>query len=163
MKLEIIRFMTRAYLPGVPPNEGTELKLASPPESMRGWRVYIRGPEIAFVSPPGWHKERLFKDGKTGAQESEDGTRFVAGSRVIHTMPRDLVRLEWSAPTACDGKTGEIDDKPFEKSLGDAIKSYVSEPMGPPLPAAEPQEKPRLGSLAAQLAKPVPPHEQGDD
>lgn len=163
MRLEKIRFMTRAYLPGVPPGEGTELDLAKPPEAMRGWRVHVRGPEIAFASPPGWSANNLFRDGKTGAQESEDGTRMIAGPRVVHTMPRDLVRLQWSSPTACDERTGAIDDKPHEKALNEALKSYTSEPMGPPLPVAEPEEKPRPGSLAAQLAKPIPAHEQGDD
>lgn len=163
MKLVKIRFLTRSHIAGLSQNDGTELALAKPPESLRGWRAHVRGPHLVLSSPPGWTKEQIFSAGKCGAQESEDGTRYVAGPRVILTFPMDEVRLEWSTPTTCNEKSGEIDDRAFEKSMTEALKSYSSDPMGEPLPPPVEIDKPRPGSLAAQLAKPIPPHEQGDD
>lgn len=67
MKLISITFGTTPRLPGLRPVETGHIECDNPSAALAGWRFAIRGTQVHFISPPGWHRDQAQKrDAKGG-------------------------------------------------------------------------------------------------
>lgn len=101
MKLLEITFKTAPRIPGVRQADLSQVKLLSPPESLKGWRVSIRGAMVYFISPSGW---------------KAPGRPETSHRMTIHEVPRINCFLWWE---------GDASD------ISDVQKGYDSRPFGP--------------------------------
>lgn len=98
------------------------------PGAFKDWRVVLRGPTLMLISPAGW----------THSQPSKRDTK---ASSVVIEIPRADVILRWTSDEA------DVD------LIAKGVTKYESAPLGPPLPAIDPEK-----SILSQ----VPAHQVGD-
>lgn len=104
MKLISITFGSTPKLPGLRPTDLGTIMLDKPGEALRGWRLFLRGAQAFFVSPPGW------------VADQSEKRRDAKGPVVIHEVARDELRMQWSAaPDEVDAvcKNNKWESPPF--------------------------------------------------
>ncbi len=105
MKLINITFGSVPRLPGLRPSDLGKIDCDKPGESLRGWRLILRGQQAFFVSPPGW------------VQDQSDKRRDDKGPVTIYEMSRTEVLLHWKGMTdeleATVFKSGKYESPPF--------------------------------------------------
>lgn len=83
-----------------------------PAHRLAGWRLQIKGPDVALISPPGW------EDGRPAH------TRDPRGPRMVYVVPRMSCTMTFSS---------DDDAIDFAK-----IQQFTSEPFGRPAQTVEP-------------------------
>lgn len=77
-------------LPDLPIGSLGLVRLAEPPERVRGWTVEVRGPAVFLRSPRGWEPGKPF------------ATLDPKGPQTVYEVPRAECLLVWSDATAVD-------------------------------------------------------------
>lgn len=104
MRLISISFKAIPRMPGVRPGDLATINCDKPSESLRGWRIAIRGQQAFFISPQGWLRDQNIK------------TRDIKGQVTVFEMPRTEVFLQWETdPDELDilTKGGKFESPPF--------------------------------------------------
>lgn len=122
MKLVSITFDRTPRLPGLRAGDLITLDCDNPPESLKDWRLMLRGQSVYFVSPPGWTTKR------------PRGQWDKNGPTVMHEVPRATMFIRWALEGA------ELPDDVMK------LTKYESQPFGwkPVVVAAD---KPILGQI----------------
>lgn len=81
--LVTITFTEAPRLPGVRAGDMTSIECDKPHESLKHWRIAVRGASVFFISPPGW------KQGKKSHEWDANGRS------TIHEVPRTLCVFQW--------------------------------------------------------------------
>lgn len=115
MKLKSITFKSVPRIPGLRAGDLSTLDIDNPGQALFGWRVSLRGPSVALISPRGW----------TTANATQPKMRDQNGACVVHIMPPNEAYLQWEA---------QPDE--LEAILKGGLK-YECE-LGPKLPAIDP-------------------------
>lgn len=102
-KLVSITFVTEPRLPGFRPLTRVEVDKMSMDGQLKGWRIYVRGAAVVFMSPPGW---------APGLAETQWDAN---GARTLYEIPRANCYLAWSG----------------DESDVDALAKYTPVPMDP--------------------------------
>lgn len=127
MKLVSISFKAIPRMPGVRPGDLVNLVCDKPTDGLRDWRVAIRGQQIFFISPQGWHTDRSLR-----RPPSSDG-----GPITVFEISRAEVFFQWEG--AADElealfKGGKFESPPF----GYEPKQVVADkPIIEQIPAAQ--------------------------
>lgn len=107
MRLISITWGSTPRLPGLRPSDTNRIECDKPSDALKGWRVSIRGTQIYFISPPGWHRDQSVR------------TRDPQGPRTAFgPIPASDAYLEWVAESDADvaalldGKM-KLDSPPF--------------------------------------------------
>lgn len=82
--LVTVTFTEAPRLPGVRAGDMSSIDCEKPHESLKHWRLAIRGASVFLISPPGW------KQGKKWHEWD------VNGRSVVHEFPRALCVFQWS-------------------------------------------------------------------
>lgn len=88
MRLVSITWGTIPRLPGLRPSDTGRILCDNPASPLKDWRVFVRGPQIFFVSPPGW-----------SADQSARSRDPLSPRTVFGPMAASDVYLEWQAET----------------------------------------------------------------
>ncbi len=115
-KLLSITFKATPRMPGVRASELSTIKTDAPGDSLRGWKVAIRGQQVFFISQPGWHRD-----------QNDRTKRDPNGPVTVFETPRAEVYFEWQ------GSAEEIE------TMMKGGK-WESPPFGPPPRAVEKPE-----------------------
>lgn len=106
MKITGITWSTTPRLPGLRASEVNKIDVAQP-GALKDWRVLIRGSQVYFVSPVGWHRDQSKKRDPNGS------------TTVFGPIPMSELYIEW-----------QIDnDKELVALLAGKL-TYDSEPFG---------------------------------
>lgn len=124
MKLTKITFNQTPRIPGLRAGDVSELDCENPAGALKDWRIFLRGPSVFLVSPPGW------KNNERNARE-----RDPKGPVIIHEISRSTACLHWSG-----------DETEIEAVL--RASKYETEPLGfKPAPVTD--DKPILAQIPA--------------
>ncbi len=123
MKLLSITFKATPRMPGVRANDLTTIDTSKPGDTLKGWRIVIRGQQVFFTSPPGWVRDQNVKK------------RDPNGPVTVFEVPRADIYFEWHGPS---------DDLEALYKGG----KWESPPFGPP-PAPIDATRPLLEQIPA--------------
>lgn len=104
MKLLSITFKATPRMPGVRAMDLSTIDTEKPGDSLKGWRLSIRGQQVFFISPRGWVRDQNVK------------RRDALGPITVFEVPRAEVCLEWQGgPEELEAmiKGGKWESPPF--------------------------------------------------
>lgn len=108
MKLVNITFSAIPKLPGIRPTDLGTIDCDKPSESLRGWKLVLRGQQAFFVSPPGWVRDQSEK------------RRNPKGPVTVFEIDRSEITLHWcGVDEGADGvealikRAGKWESQPF--------------------------------------------------